>query len=77
MIKQKNKLNGTLHSTQKPLELCKYFIQTYTNEGELVLDNTCGSGTTGLACKETNRNYIMIEKDEVEYIKARKRLNEI
>lgn len=75
--KQKNKLNGTIHSTQKPLELCKYFIKTYTNEGDLVLDNTAGSGTTGLACIETNRNYIMMEKDEVEYNKARKRLGEI
>ena len=57
----KQKLN--LHSTQKPLELCEYFIKTYTNENDLVLDNVCGSGTTGIACRKLNRNFIMIEKD--------------
>jgi DNA modification methylase len=57
--KQKSKL----HPTQKPLSLIEYMIKTYTNEGDLVLDNTCGSGTTGLACKNLNRNYIMMEKE--------------
>lgn len=57
----KQKLN--LHSTQKPLALCEYLIKTYTNEEDLVLDNVCGSGTTGVACKKLNRNFIMIEKD--------------
>jgi len=71
--KQKTKLDGTIHSTQKPLALCEYFIKTYTNEGDLVLDNTAGSGTTGLAAKNLNRNYIMIEKEEkwIEVIKKR------
>lgn len=57
--KQKNKL----HSTQKPLALCEYMVKTYSNPGDLVLDNTAGSGTTGLAAKNLGRDYIMIEKD--------------
>lgn len=55
------------HPTQKPVALFEYLIKTYTNEGNLVLDNCAGSGTTGVACKNTNRNYILIEK-EPEYI---------
>lgn len=70
--KQKN----NLHSTQKPLSLCEYLIKTYSNENELILDNVCGSGTTGVACKNLNRNFIMIEKDEKIYNIALKRLNE-
>lgn len=62
--KQTSKLNNTLHPMQKPLALCEYFIKTYTNEGDLVLDNCCGSGTTALACKNLKRDYIMIEKEE-------------
>jgi site-specific DNA-methyltransferase (adenine-specific) len=57
-----------LHPTQKPVALFEYLIKTYTNEGDLVLDNCAGSGTTGVACKNLNRNYILIEK-EPEYIK--------
>ena len=57
----KQKLN--LHSTQKPLALCEYLIKTYTNEDYLVLDNVCGSGTTGVACRKLNRNFIMIENN--------------
>ncbi len=57
----KQKLN--LHSTQKPLALIEYLIKTYTNENMLVLDNVCGSGTTGVACKKLNRRFIMIEKN--------------
>jgi site-specific DNA-methyltransferase (adenine-specific) len=56
------------HPTQKPVALFEYLIRTYTNEGDLVLDNCAGSGTTGVACKNLNRNYILIEK-EPEYIK--------
>ena len=55
------------HPTQKPVALFEYLIKTYTNEGDLVLDNCAGSGTTGVACKNLNRNYILIEK-ESEYI---------
>lgn len=56
-----------VHPTQKPVALFEYLIKTYTNEGDLVLDNCAGSGTTGVACKNTNRNYFLIEK-EPEYI---------
>ena len=56
-----------LHPTQKPVALFEYLIKTYTNEGDLVLDNAAGSGTTAIAARNTNRNYILIEK-EPEYI---------
>lgn len=52
------------HPTQKPVALLEYLIRTYTNEGETVLDNTMGSGTCGVACINTNRKFIGIEKDE-------------
>lgn len=75
--KQKNKLNGTIHPTQKPLLLCEYFINTYTNPGEIVLDNTAGSGTTGLAAKNLNRDFILIEKEEKWVNVIRKRIDDI
>jgi len=53
-----------LHPTQKPVALFEYLIKTYTNEGMLVLDNCAGSGTTGVACQNLNRNCILMEKDE-------------
>jgi site-specific DNA-methyltransferase (adenine-specific) len=56
-----------LHPTQKPLALFEYLIKTYTNEGDLVLDNCAGSGTTGVACENINRNYILIEKEKEYY----------
>jgi len=56
-----------IHPTQKPVELMEYLIKTYTNEGDLVLDNTAGSGTTAIACLNTNRHFIMIEKDQKYY----------
>jgi len=52
-----------LHPTQKPVALMEYLIKTYTNEGETVLDFTMGSGTTGVACANLNRDFIGIEKD--------------
>ena len=52
------------HPTQKPVALMEYLIKTYTNENELVLDFTMGSGTTGVACKNLNRNFIGIELDD-------------
>jgi DNA modification methylase len=52
------------HPTQKPVALFEYLIRTYTNEGDTVLDNCAGSFTTAIACINTNRNYICIEKDE-------------
>jgi DNA modification methylase len=67
---------GKVHPTQKPVALVEYLIKTYTNEGDLVLDNCMGSGTTGVACKNLNRNFIGIELD-AEYFKiAEKRINE-
>jgi len=53
-----------LHPTQKPVALFEYLIKTYTNEGDLVLDNCAGSGTTGVACQNLNRKCILIEKEE-------------
>lgn len=58
--------NG-LHPTQKPLELIKFLIKTYSNEDDVVMDNCMGSNTTGLACKELNRQYIGIEKEKKYY----------
>ncbi len=66
----------TTHPTQKPVALFEYLIKTYTNEGELVLDNCAGSGTTAIACLRTNRNYILIEQ-ETKYCEiANKRIAE-
>ena len=56
-----------LHPTQKPVALFEYLIKTYTNEGETVLDNCMGSGTTAVACLNTNRNYIGFELDKNYY----------
>jgi site-specific DNA-methyltransferase (adenine-specific) len=64
-----------LHPTQKPVKLMEYLIKTYTNENDLVLDFTMGSGTTGVACKKTNRNFIGIEKDEKYFNIAKERIN--
>ena len=59
--------DGKFHPTQKPIALIEYLIKTYTKEGETVLDNCAGSGTTGIGCLNTNRNYLMIEKEEKYY----------
>lgn len=59
-----NPNNNVLHPTQKPIPLMEYLIKTYTNERHTVLDNCAGSGTTGVACANTNRNFIGIEQDE-------------
>ena len=65
---------GHLHPTQKPVALLEYLIDTYTNDGETVLDNCMGSGSTGVACMNTNRRFIGIELDEKYYEIARKRI---
>jgi site-specific DNA-methyltransferase (adenine-specific) len=65
-----------LHPTQKPVALLEYLIRTYTHEGELVLDNCMGSGSTGIACLNTNRNFIGIEKDEKYFNIAKNRIEE-
>ena len=62
-----------VHPTQKPVDLLKYLIKTYSNEGDTVLDFTMGSGSTGVACLETNRNFIGIELDEDYYNIAKER----
>ena len=72
-------INGeskTVHPTQKPVALFEYLIKTYTNEGETVLDNCMGSGTTAIACLNTNRNYIGFELDKEYYDKSIERINE-
>jgi len=66
----------TIHPTQKPVALMEYLINTYTNEGETVLDNCMGSGSTGVACINTNRNFIGIEKEEKYFNIAKKRIEE-
>jgi site-specific DNA-methyltransferase (adenine-specific) len=73
-IAKDDKRNGTQHPTQKPLELIEYLIKTYTNEYEIVLDFTMGSGTTGVACKNLNRKFIGIEKDNNYFEIAKKRI---
>ena len=73
---QRDILKSNLHPTQKPVVLFEYLIKTYTNEGDLVLDNCAGSGTTGLAAINTKRNFILIEKEE-KYCKiAKERLRQ-
>jgi DNA modification methylase len=74
--KQKNKLNGTIHPTQKPLKLLEYLIMTYSNEGDVVLDNCAGSSTTAIACINTNRNWIMMEKEEKYFELSKGRITE-
>ena len=64
------------HPTQKPVALMEYLIKTYTNEGDIVLDNCMGSGTTGVACKNLNRKFIGIEMDEKYYNIAKNRIKE-
>lgn len=59
-----DKQKGNFHPTQKPVALMRYLIETYSNDGEIVLDFTMGSGTTGVACIESGRSFIGIEKDE-------------
>ena len=66
--------NKRIHPTQKPIELMEYLIKTYTNENETVLDFTMGSGSTGVACKNTNRNFIGIEQDDKYFEIAKQRI---
>lgn len=70
-----NKVERTVHPTQKPVELLEYLIKTYTNEGMTVLDNVMGSGSTGIAAKNLNRNFIGIEKDPDYFKLAEERIN--
>ena len=68
-------MRGSLHPTQKPFPLMEYLIKTYTNENETILDNCMGSGTTAIACINTNRNYIGFELDENYFDLANERIN--
>ena len=65
-----------MHRTQKPIELLEWLINTYTDEGETVLDNCMGSGSTGVACVNTNRNFIGYELDEKYFEIAERKINE-
>jgi len=69
-----DKQRSKLHPTQKPVALMEYFVRTYTNPGNVVLDNCMGSGTTGVACRMTGRNFIGIEKNAEFFEIARQRL---
>lgn len=73
--KECNNINR-VHPTQKPLALMEYLIRTYSNSGDLILDNCAGSGTTGIACLNTNRNYIMMEKEQQYYEIIKKRIDD-
>ena len=66
-----------LHPTQKPVALMEYLIRTYTNEGETVLDNCIGSGTTGVACVNTGRRFIGIELDPEYFAIAKQRIESV
>jgi DNA modification methylase len=71
-----DKQRCNLHPTQKPVALMEYLVRTYTNEGDLVLDNSMGSGTTGIACLRTRRQFIGIEMDADHFWKATVRFGE-
>lgn len=71
------KVSKPQHPTQKPVALLEYLIKTYTNYGETVLDNCMGSGSTGVACVNTNRNFIGIELDEAYFNIAKERITSI
>lgn len=74
VLKMPNDNHGSLHPTQKPVALMEYLIKTYTNDKEIVLDFTMGSGTTGIACLNTGRNFIGIEKDDNYFSIAKNRI---
>ena len=69
-----NRDKNKIHPTQKPIALMEYLIKTYSNENDTVLDFTMGSGTTGIACKNLNRNFIGIELDKKYFDIAKQRI---
>lgn len=73
---KKKSTDRHLHPTQKPVDLLKYLIKTYTKENEIILDNCMGSGSTGVACKELNRNFIGIELNDKYFNIAKERIGE-
>ncbi len=72
-----NTIHNPLHKTQKPTDLCEWLIKTYSNEDDTILDICMGSASTGIACKNTNRKFIGIEKDDEIFKIAKKRLSNI
>ena len=76
ILKFNTEKNKSKHPTQKPVKLFEYLIKTYSNEGDLILDNCIGSGTTAIACKRTNRRFIGIEKEQKYVDIANKRLSQ-
>lgn len=76
VLSYSNGNNKNVHPTQKPIALLEYLIRTYTNEGETVLDFTMGSGSTGVACVNTNRHFIGIELEPGYFEIAKKRIEE-
>lgn len=77
IIQFAHKPNKNVHPTQKPVALMEYLIKTYTNKNETVLDFTMGSGSTGVACKNTSRNFIGIEQDEKYFKIAKERIEHV
>lgn len=77
LIKFKKIRQGSVHPTQKPVELLEYLIKTYTDKGDIVLDFTMGSGSTGVACKNLKRSFIGIELDEDYYNIAVNRIRDL
>lgn len=77
LVYPSDKQQSKLHPTQKPVALCEYLIRTYTNPGDLVLDNCMGSGTTGVACLHTGRRFIGIERDPIHFATAQTRLSDL
>ena len=75
IINISNKVQGNIHPTQKPVELISWLVRTYTNEGDTVLDNCSGSGTTAISCLSENRHFICIEKDPTYWEKSIERVN--
>lgn len=74
-IPKEHEIGKFYHPTQKPVALLEYLIRTYSNENDIILDNTMGSGSTGVACVNTNRNFIGIELDKHYFEIAKKRIN--
>jgi DNA modification methylase len=73
---KRDTLKSNLHPTQKPIALFEWLIKTYSDEGDLILDNCMGSGTTAIACMNTNRDFIGCELDETYYNIASRRISE-
>jgi DNA modification methylase len=75
ILKYKNPTKS-VHRTQKPVDLCEFLVKSYSNEGDIVMDFTCGSGTTGIACVNSNRKFIGVEKDAKIFHIAKSRIDE-